>query len=168
MNTTEAILTRRSVRHYEAGFKMPESDLTTILRAGMYAPSAMNKQPWEFLVVTDSVLLTMIRDNHPHAAFLTDAGIGIFICVDLSKEYNGMGITDVSMASQNIMLQAHDLGYGTCYCGIYPDKCEEFNDLLKLPEHIQPIGLIALGKPVKEVKQPEERYNSALVHFNQW
>ena len=167
METIETITNRRSIRKYEADFKVSESDIKKILEAGMYAPSAMHKEPWEFIVYTDNEKLKLIQENHPYASFLNDAGTGILVCLDVSQEYNGMGIVDVSVASQNIMLMAHDMGYGTCFCGIYPDKCEKFNTLLNLPEHIVPIGLIALGKPLSSPHKPE-RYDETKVHFNNW
>ncbi len=171
MNTFDTLLCRRSVRKYEKGFQVPAEDLHRIMEAAMYAPSAMNKQPWEYVIANNPETLATIRETHPHAAFTTDAGTAIIVCVDLTREYNGMGIIDVSLASQNIMLAAHDLGYGTCYCGLYPDHCEKFQELFDLPEHIEPIGMITLGKPAQPLatsKPEKSRFNEKAIHINKW
>ncbi len=171
MNIKDAIYNRRSIRQYQKGFQIPESDLHQILDCAMYAPSAMNKQPWEFFVATDTHIISQIQSIHPYASFLSDAGTGIIVCVNLEQEYTNMGIIDVSLASQNIMLMAHALGYGTCYCGIYPDRSKNFQETLHLPNHIEPIGLIVIGKPLEPLattKPVKNRFNSNAVHFNQW
>ena len=169
MKSDEAIFHRRSVRQYEKDFQIPNSDLEQILKAAMYAPSAMNKQPWEFIVLTDKSLLDKVQNNHPYASFLSDAGTGIIVCVDLTREYNGTGIIDVSLASQNLMLMAHTMGYGSCYCGIFPEHTDHFLELLDLPEHIIPIGLIALGKPASSsTSTVKERFDQTRIHLNGW
>ncbi len=171
MNTFDTLLFRRSVRKYEKGFKISTEELNRILETAMYAPSAMNKQPWEFIVIDDDELIASAQNSHPYCAFFGDAGTGIVVCVDLTKEYNGMGIIDVSLASQNIMLAAHALGYGTCYCGIYPEHSETFQELLDLPEHIEPIGLITIGKPAQPLataKPDKSRFNPKTIHMNKW
>ncbi len=169
MKLNDAIFQRRSIRHYEKDFQIPTTDLEQILKAAMSAPSAMNKQPWEFIVLTDKEALAKVQNNHPYASFLSDAGTGIIVCVDLTREYNGMGIIDVTLASQNLMLEAHALGYGTCYCGVYPEHTDTFLELLDLPEHIIPIGLIALGKPSSPISTTvKERFDPTRIHINSW
>ena len=71
MELIEAIKSRRSIRQYEEGFVIPFEDLKKIIEAGMYAPSAMRRMPWEFLVITDQVLLSTIEKTHNYAAFAT-------------------------------------------------------------------------------------------------
>lgn len=167
MDIFEAIKTRRSIRHYEPNFKVPEKDLNQILEAGMYAPTAMRREPWEFMVITDQVILDKIEKNHPYAAFLSDAGTAIMVCEDMNLEYEGKGVIDVSLASQNIMLMAHALGYGTCYCGIYPGREETFAELLNLPPNIVVIGMIVLGKPIV-MPGVKTRWRPERVHINKW
>lgn len=167
MELFEAIKTRRSIRQYEDGFVVPFEDLKKIIEAGMYAPSAMRRMPWEFLIITDQILLDKIEKTHKYASFATSAGAMIAVCMDKEKEHSGMGVIDVSLASQNIMLAAHAMGYGTCYCGVYPERHEEFADLLQIPPHVDLIGLIAIGKPI-ETKPVPERYDDLKVHVNRW
>lgn len=167
MELNDAIKTRRSIRQYEEGFVVPFEDLRKIIESGMYAPSAMKRMPWEFMIITDQVLLDKIEKTHNYAAFATTAGTMIAVCLDKNKEYAGMGVIDVSLASQNIMLQAHEMGYGTCYCGVYPERHAEFNEILQVPPHVDVIGLIAIGKSI-ETKGCSERYDETKVHVNRW
>ena len=167
MELIEAIKSRRSIRQYEEGFVIPFEDLKKIIEAGMYAPSAMRRMPWEFLVITDQVLLSTIEKTHNYAAFATSAGAMIAVCLDKNKEHAGMGVIDVSLASQNMMLMAHEMGYGTCYCGVYPERHEEFNKILQVPPHVDVIGLISIGKPL-ETKGCPPRYDENKVHINKW
>lgn len=110
-----------------------------------------------------------IQTIHPHCAFLTDAGTGIIVCIDTEKEYAGMGIIDVSLASQNLMLEAYALGYGTCYCGISEEQSVALQQLLSMPKTIKPSGLIVLGKPLNATEHtPSERFNPNAVHLNKW
>lgn len=171
MDIFETISHRRSIRQYQPGFKIPESDLNRILESAMLAPSAMNKQPWQFLIAQDEAILSKIKTVHPYCSFLTDAGTGILVCVDKKREYNQMGIIDVSLAAQNILLAAHALGYGTCYCGVYPDHTEKMQGVLNLPEHIEPIGLIVIGKPAQSLAERTaivNRFNPDFIHYNHW
>lgn len=167
MELFDAIKTRRSIRHYQTGFVVQFEDLKKIVEAGMYAPSAMRKMPWEFLIITDQVLLDKIEKTHKYAAFTTSAGAMIAVCEDTEKSHAGMGVLDVALASQNIMLAAHALGYGTCFCGVYPETDKEFGELLQVPNNIRVIGLIAIGKPI-ETKGIPERYDPLKVHINKW
>ena len=66
MDLEQGLLTRRSIRQFIKGEKVKEADLHAILRAGMYAPSAMNRQPWEFVVVTDAEKLIKIMEAHQY------------------------------------------------------------------------------------------------------
>lgn len=167
MEIFDVIKERRSIRLYEEGFVVPFEDVKKIIEAGMYAPSAMRKFPWEFLVITDPVLLQKIEKEHRYAAFSSAAGMMIAVCEKTSVSHAGMGVIDVAMASQNLMLAAHALGYGTCYCGVYPETHEKFGEILQVPSDVRVIGLIALGKPL-ETKPVQERYDELKVHVNRW
>ena len=112
----ENIMTRASVRSYQE--KAVEKDkIVTLLKAGMAAPSAADKRPWHFVVVTDRKLLDGLAKANPNAAFAKKAPLAIVVCGDMSKTLQGGGkdfwIQDVSAASENILLAAHALGSGS-------------------------------------------------------
>ncbi len=79
METLEAILTRRSIRHYTAEPVSPET-IKRLLEAGMSAPSSCDFQPWQLVVITERRLLDGIPGFHNHAAMLPEAPLAILVC----------------------------------------------------------------------------------------
>ena len=169
MELMEAIMGRRSVRQYDETKPVTDKDLKTILTAAMYAPSAMNKRPWEFVVIRDEQTLEQIREIHPHAGFITEAGTAVAVCGNTEQAYGGYAAIDVALATQNLMLAAHDLGYGSCYCGTHSDEAwaEQIRQWLNLPDNIEMYGLIVIGTPLKDKETPE-RFEENKIHYNVW
>jgi len=135
METTEALLTRRSIRSFE---KEPVSDeiIETWLRCGMHAPSAGNEQPWHFIIIKKPDTLKQIPRFHAHAQMLTDASLAILVCLDPSLEkHQSMAIQDCAAATQNMLLAIHDHGYGAVWLGVYPreQRMIGLRELLKVP-----------------------------------
>lgn len=117
------IMTRSSVRSYQD--KPVEKDkIEKLLRAGMAAPSAMNKQPWHFVVVTDKKELADIAEATPNASMAKDAPLAIIVCGDLTKAADGdakqFWIQDCSAVSENILLAAHGMGLGAVWLTTRP------------------------------------------------
>lgn len=169
MEVIEAILTRRSIRKY-TGEPVSDEDLHTVLRAGSYAPSAHNLQPWRFVVVRDAGKLTVIADCHRYASMLPEAGCGIIVCGDKTVQKKvGFLVEDCSAAIQNMLLAAHGLGLGTVWCGLYPVPrlIKAISPILNLPATIIPVGLVALGHKVED-RKVSERFDPTKVHFEQW
>jgi nitroreductase len=169
MDVMEAILTRRSIRKY-TGEPVSEEDLQTILRAGSYAPSAHNYQPWHFIVVRDAEKLTAIANSHRYAKMLPEAGCGIVVAGDKSVQKKmGFLVEDCSAAIQNILLAAHGLGLGTVWCGLYPVPrlTKAVSAVLQLPSNIVPVGLVALGHKVED-RKVGERFDPSKVHYESW
>lgn len=146
------ILTRTSVRSYQDKAIDP-TQIEQLLRAGMAAPSAMNTQPWHFVVVQDKAFLEQIADATPNAGMAKNAPLAIVVCGDLQKEKTGweqaFWIQDVSAVTENILLQAHAMGLGAVWTGTYPseERCQAVSRLLHLPEHIIPFSTIVIGYP---------------------
>lgn len=169
MELTKVILERRSIRSYDANQVITEDDLRKILMAAMYAPSAMNKQPWDFIVVQDKHVLEQIRQVHPYAGFIVDAGTAIAVCGNTNESYGKYAPIDVALATQNLMLSAHDLGYGTCYCGTYSDEAwvGQIKSMLNVPDFVEMYGLIVVGTATKEKEIPE-RFEESKIHYGKW
>lgn len=169
MELWEAIITRRSIRKFKST-PIPSELIEKLLRAGMQAPSARNKQPWHFVIVTERDLLDKISVVHPYAYMLKEAPLGILICGDKNLEITVEYIVqDCSAATQNMLLAAHDFGLGAVWLGIYPrePRIKALRKLLNLPENIIPISMIAVGYP-DEIKSPEDRFKPDRVHYNKW
>ncbi len=170
MELIQGILTRRSVRNYIAQEKISKKDMERLFQAAMQAPSAMNKQPWSFIVVDDSEILAKIEKLHPYAAFVKEAGTAVIVCGNRADCFEEYWKVDPLLAGQNLLLAAHALGLGACWCGVYPDKTrmQNFSKLFHLPQNILPMALIAIGIPSRPIGAPTKRYDPQKVHFNQW
>jgi len=171
MNTEKLdhILDRRSIRRF-TDQKISEQEIKAVLTAAMYAPSAVNRQPWHFVVIDDRELMEKIMEVHPHARMLQTASHAIVICGDEQLQHDdGYWVVDCGAATQNMLLSAHALGLGACWVGLHPreERKRVFSKLLHLPSHIKPFALVALGYPDEQKRRPE-RFHPAKVRHNDW
>jgi len=169
MEIIQGILTRRSIRKYTHQ-EITKEQIYEVVKAGMYAPSARNQQPWHFVIVDDSELLNKISKIHPYAKMLTEAKWAIIVCGDEQLELSkGYWVVDCSAATQNILLAAHGLGLGAVWLGLYPreERKNAIKDLFQFPDNIQPLSLISIGYPNEEKELPE-RFKKERIHPNQW
>ncbi|MDE5833264.1 MAG: nitroreductase family protein [Desulfovibrio sp.] len=165
------ILTRRSVRSFNIE-PVSEQDIQILLQCAMAAPSAVNEQPWDFVVITDSDTLEKIAASNKYARFAASAPLGILVCLNNDKvKEREMCVLDIGMASQNIMLAAHALGLGSVFTGIYPheDRVKGYRDLLGLPASVVPMGLIVIGHPQDAAdKTAPDRFKQENIHMQNW
>ncbi|MCB2199261.1 nitroreductase family protein [bacterium] len=169
MDALEALLTRRSIRKYRDE-EVTENDVDLLLQAAMAAPSAMNEQPWHFVVIRDRSVIEAIHEKHPSAEMLLQAKVVIAVCGDVTKEnHPGYWVVDCSIATTHILLAAHARKLGAVWLGIYPreERMELVRDALKLPKNIQPLSLVAIGHPA-EIKEPPEREQPDRIHRDSW
>ena len=166
------IMTRVSVREF-TGEKISEAQIDTLLRAAMSAPSAINKQPWAFIVVTDEAKIAEFGEALPYSRCSNHPAVAIIPCGDLSKAIPGemanFWINDVSAATENLLLAAHAMGLGAVWTGLHPDmnRVKMVQEMLGLPEHIIPLCVVPVGVPAE---QPEikDKYKPENIHFNGW
>lgn len=162
----DLILSRHSVRKF-TGQSIKEEDLDTIVRAGMAAPSAMNIQPWSFIVVTDKTILSNLCKSLPYAKMLDSAGAAIIVCGD-SKEANW--VVDCAAATENILLAAHALGYGAVWTAVYKyeSRIEPVRKECKIPNDIIPLNVIPIGISFDKNGKPLDKYDESKIHRNVW
>ena len=166
------IMTRVSVREF-TGEKISQEQIDTLLRAAMAAPSAINKQPWAFIVVTEEEKIAALGEALPYSRCSNKPAVAIIPCGDLSKAIPGemanFWINDVSAATENLLLAAHAMGLGAVWTGLHPDmnRAKMVQDMLGLPEHILPLCVVPVGVPAE---QPEvkDKYKPENIHYNQW
>lgn len=170
MNTFDTIINRRSIRQYK-DTPIPEEIIEKILTAAMYAPSAMNLQPWDFIVCNTKETLELCVKSVPHGGnILQQAKSAILVCGDNNIEQNKDYILqNCSAAIQNILLQAHEMGIGTCWIAVYPieDVIKNIKENFNLPGYIIPVALVSMGYPAEE-KEIEKRYKKEKIHCNNW
>lgn len=169
MDSLQTIFTRRSIRKY-SDIEIEQDKLNNILKAGMYAPSAVNRQPWEFIVVKDANTRGKIAQVNENARMLTDAKVGVVVCINKNEQHaEGYGIQDCSAAIQNMLLAAHAQGIGGVWLGIYPrtKRVKALAKLFNLPKHIQPLAVLSFGYPGAEPVQPD-RWDENKVHYEKY
>ena len=169
MELLEGIFTRRSIRRYTDG-NVDEEQLKILLEAGMQAPSAVNCQPWHFLVLTSKDRMLEVTKIHPYSQMLKGASCAILVLGDTNLEHGpGYWAVDCAAATQNILLAAHGLGLGGVWVGIHPreERRVAFKELFELPDHIEPFALISIGYPA-EVRPKPDRYKQDKIHINKW
>ena len=163
---------RRSIRKYQD--KPVESGkIDLLVEALLRAPTSRGKNSWEFVVVTDSVLLDKLSSAKPHgAAFLRDAALAIVVCAN--PQISDVWIEDASIASIFIHLAAASLELGSCWIQIRERKHNDTQtaeayiaEILNLPAHIKVVSMIAIGYPA-ESKPPhsKERLHNEKVYLN--
>ncbi|GMO11608.1 MAG: nitroreductase family protein [Rickettsiales bacterium] len=170
METIKTIHKRRSVRQFDTTKTISDADLQTILHAGMTTPSAMNKQPWEFIVITDDDKKVAIAGFSQYAQMTPESPLSILVCGNTKTAFAGHQVEDCSAAIQNLMLSATALGIGSVWTGIGAEdraRYDNFVSLFELPEHIQPIGLIVFGYPVNDFEE-RDYFDAKKVHLNKW
>jgi len=169
MEVLDAIFNRRSIRQYTPE-QVSDDTLEVLLKAGMYAPSAVNKQPWEFIVFRSRETMRQIVDIHPNASMLLRANAAILVCWDENRQHDtGYGPVDCAAATQNILLAAHGLGLGAVWAGIYPrqQRMEAVHKIFNLPGHVRGFSIISLGFPAERKAMPE-RFDKNKIHKEKW
>jgi len=163
MSTLDLILSRRSIRDYQKR-QIPENVLHQILEAGRQAPSAVNRQPFRFIVVNDNNLLKNLCDNLINR-FVKYAPIVIVGCADVKSLLTGKwAVVDTSIAMQNMVIAASALGVGSCWIGGCNEK--EIKKLLKIPDKWKFVALLTLGYPAEQPKQRKKKKFEKLFSFN--
>jgi len=168
MEVFEAIKGRRSIRSYKDK-KISKQLLERITEAAIWSPSGSNAQAWEFIIVDDDEEIKKIKTLSP-GIFDVPAAI-VIVCRDLKRAYDIAGelgkdmlsLMDISMASQNIMLMAYELGIGSC--AVRSFGISAIKKLFDLPDHINPELLITLGYPEKIPDPPKRRKIDEVVHW---
>lgn len=163
------IATRTSIRDYEAR-PVEKEKVEKMLRAAMAAPTAMNKQPWHFVVVDQRSMLDSLAAANPNAKMLLKAPLAIVVCGDMDKVIEGGGrdfwIQDASAATENLLLAAHAMGLGAVWTGAYPaeERSKAISATLSLPDNLVPLNMIVIGYPA-EHPQPKDKFKEENITF---
>lgn len=166
------IMTRTSIRQY-TNESVSKTDIETMLRAGMAAPTAVNRQPWHFVVVTNREKLNALATANRGTGMAAKAPLAIVVCGDMQKTMQGTGqgfwVQDCSAATENILLAANALGLGAVWTGLYPneERAAAVRDVLKAPENIVPLCAIVIGHPAEQ-PQPKDKWKPENVSYNEF
>lgn len=175
VDTTQIILdnimTRTSIRQFTSQ-PIPKDTLLSIVKAGMAAPSAVNLQPWSFIVIDEPETLQKLNEVHPYSNLKT-ATAAIVVCGLPDKSDNESvrpyWVQDCSAATENILLAAHAYGIGAVWCGVYPnpERIPAVKEVLGIPENVEPLNIITMGFPDQN-PEPKNKWKEENVHFQKW
>lgn len=169
MEAIENILTRTSVREFNDQAVESEK-LEMIIKAAFGAPSAVNRQPWHFVIVDQPDLKAELAAGLPYCAMVVQSPVAIMVCGDKDKFFQGEDdlywISDTSAACQNILLATHALGLGAVWTAIYPekDRVATVRRIMNLPDNLIPLSLIPIGYPSRVVKAKDKYQPGAISH----
>jgi nitroreductase len=152
---------RRSIRKFKNQEVEPEK-VEMLVEAALRAPSSMGNQPWEFIVVTEPVLLEKLSKAKPHgSSFVKSASLGIVVCANPEK--SDVWVEDASIAATYIQMAAESVGLGSCWIQIRERKHggektsgDYISEVLQIPDVMRVQCIIALGYP-NETKSPHGR-----------
>ena len=170
MNFLELVNSRRSVRRYEPGRRIPREALERCLEAARLAPSACNSQPWSFVVVDDPAQVRALAEDSccrpPYGMnkFAADASALVAVVTEkmklaarLGAQFRGVqySLVDVGIAGEHLVLQAAEEGIGSCWLGWFNERAVQRR--LGLPRGSKVDLMICLGYPAEDPVRPKVR-----------
>lgn len=161
----EPILRRRAVKKYSSK-PVNDPDILEIIRAGQYAPTSHHNASVEFIVIKDAStkeqLFTLLGQE-----FLKEAPVIIVPIIDSAKTH--FPVQDLSVASENIFVQAASMGLGTVWKNVGEEFAAGVKTILSAPETHVIINLIPVGYPAEEVlPHTEKEYSEKKIHREHW
>ncbi len=166
------IHSRKSVRHF-TDQPVSREMLEILLRAAMAAPSAVNKQPWAFVAITNRKILDELGQKLPYAKMLKQAQAAVVVCGDMKRALadweQEFWIQDCSAATQNLLLAAEATGLGAVWTAVYPakDRMQTVREVLHLPDSVIPLNVVPIGWP-KGSEPPKIKWHADLIHWEKW
>jgi nitroreductase len=171
MEAWDAISARRNVRQYKPE-PVPEEDLNRIAEAGWRAPSAKNRQPWDFVIVTDRDQLQQLSTVWQGAGHIAAAPAAIAIVVPEPPDQRRLvtDTYDIGQATMAMMIAATDLGIGTGHSSVGDQ--DKARAILGVPDDHQVAFLLGVGypadRPLTPVRKPNRRPFAEVVHHGRW
>ncbi|MDP7703939.1 nitroreductase family protein [Mycobacterium sp. TY815] len=171
METWDAICARRNVRQYTAQ-PVADADLERIVEAGWRAPSAKNRQPWDFVVVTDHAQLQELSTVWMGAGHIAGAAAAIVLVIPVPPDERRKVVDqyDVGQATMAMMLAATDLGIGTGHSSVGDQ--EKARAILGIPDDHLVAYLLGVGypadRPLTPIRKPNRRPFAEVIHRGRW
>jgi len=178
----DVIMSRTSIRSF-TGDPVSKEQLETILKAGMAAPTAMNGQPWRFVVVTDKEKIAQVFASGFRGEMFTQAGAVIVVCGQTTSMGRPFGqpdapeqemlnmfwYEDCAAAAENILLAVKALGLGAVWTAGYPaeERIAPISAALGIPDNVKPLCIIPVGVPAED-PAPKDKWKPENIHWEQW
>lgn len=159
------ILERSSCRAYRSD-PLPRADIDRLIETLRWAPSAGNRQPWRFLVIESQGLRARLAHAAYDQEFLAQAPVVFVVCVEPERSATRYGergrflyaIQDTAAATENLLIAATALGYGSCWVGAFDENA--VHEVLEIPEGLRAVSMVPVGVPaeplVRRGRRPRE------------
>lgn len=165
----EPIIKRRSVRKYKSD-PVSDEDLIEIIKAGGFAPTGHNNQAVEFIVIKNQETkdkLFEITGAEEEQNFLKYAPVLLILVTDTEKA--ALPLQDLSVASENIFLEAASRGLGTVWKNISSEQLPRIKNLLDIPEKFTLVNIIPIGYPAEPiVPHADSDFEEKKIHQEKW
>lgn len=167
----DAIAKRASVRSFTPEPVTP-AEWDALMRAAMAAPSAVNSQPWDFVIIEDRKTLDALADALPYAKMAREAPGAVVLCGSAARAFGGkeaFAVIDASLAGENLLVAATALGLGAVWTALYPEEARmaATRSVLGVPRDVIPLAFIPVGHP-KGPAVPKDKYRTELIHRERW
>lgn len=170
----KVIRKRKMIRKYDQTREVPDKIINKLIDNASRAPSAGHTQVQEFVVIKDPSIKRKLRLASVNQEQLEEAPVLIVVCSNTSRSVGRYGergkefysIIDGAFASMLILLTATNEGLGASFVGAFND--EKVSEILGLPEHVRPIGIIALGYSDEKPARLERIQKDRLIHYERW
>ena len=170
MDKGEILFSRRSIRKYKKEGQVNDEQIRYMLNAAMCAPTAMNRQPWQFVVIKNPEKLKELSEVFPYGKMLANAALGILVCGDSRLDNLESNLVQAgSAATQNLLLAAHAIGLGAVWLGVHgrEERMSKLQEMLNIPGEVIPVSMISIG--ISDEKKPaNDNYNPERVHQEKW
>jgi len=171
MDFFKTVARRASVRAFKPRV-ISDSEWESLFRAAMAAPSAVNCQPWAFVLVQDRATLVKLAEALPYAKMTAQASGAVVVCAIPAMAYNGsaeIAILDAAAACENLLLAATALGLGAVWTAGHPyaDRMAAMRALLGIPAEVIPVALVPIGEPAGAVVA-KDKYKPESIHRETW
>ena len=169
MDVFQAIQLRRSIRVYQDR-EVEKEKLNKVLEAARLAPSANNRQEWKFIVVKNKDTRERIAEAASSQAFVGQAPVVIVACATETQSIMTCGqlryTVDVSIAMSFMILQAQELGLGTCWIGAFDES--GVKEILDIPDDIRVVAMTPLGYPSQDPAARPRKEVEQIVCFDKY
>lgn len=168
MTVTQAIQTRKSIRKYDAK-PVEQEKLTRVLEAGRLAPSAMNRQDWKILAVTEQDKIIKMQDACMGQKQVGMAPVTLVVCANNDVIMNcgqSKASVDCSIAMSFMMLAATEQGLGTCWLGAF--EADKVRSVLDIPEDYTVVAVSPLGYRAEDPAPKPRKSAEEVICYNKF
>ncbi|MFC1769738.1 nitroreductase family protein [Nitrospirota bacterium] len=157
MELLSGLYSRRSIRHFTPS-PVNLDHIEEIIKAGSWAPSGLNNQPWRFVPVSNKDILNNLALLTKYHRIIKEAPLSIAVFIHKDSMYNEVKDHQAMGACiQNMLLAAHALGLGAVWMGEILNRAEEARALLGLTNEFELMAVVAVGHPTGEIKESKRK-----------